>query len=120
MNWRVVPLGTEVNWPPDVSKAVSEFIIIYDTGFTYNIYVFIIWVPSNEKMPSNVCKMCRFRSFCACAKYQTGICSPLIHLIVSNDSDREGPDKTTWMHRLIWAFAVCIYPKTHFHMALPI
>ena len=29
-----MPLGTEVKWPPDVSKAVLEFIIIYDTGFT--------------------------------------------------------------------------------------
>ena len=34
--------------------------------------------------------------------------------------DIKGPDQTAWMHRLIWAFAVRICPKTHFCMALPI
>ena len=34
--------------------------------------------------------------------------------------DSEGPDQTVQMRRLIWAFAVRICPKTHFHMALPI
>ena len=49
-----------------------------------------IWVASSEKVPSNMRKMQRFRSFCACAK------SHSIHTvcIVSNDSfaDSQGPD----------------------------
>ena len=27
----------------------------------------------------------------------------------------EGPDQTAWMHRLIWAFAVCIPKDTFAH-----
>ena len=34
--------------------------------------------------------------------------------------DSEGPDKTAWMHRLIWVFAVRICLKTSFLMARPI
>ena len=34
-------------------------------------------------------------------------------------ADSEGPDQTARMRRLIWAFAVCICPKTGFHMARP-
>ena len=29
----------------------------------------------------------------------------------------EGPEQTAWMRRLIWAFAVCICPKTFLHGA---
>ena len=29
---------------------------------------------------------CRFRSSCACAKYHLGLCSPVIHSVVSDDS----------------------------------
>ena len=32
------------------------------------------------------CKMHRFRSSCACAKYHPGLCSPFIHSVVSNES----------------------------------
>ena len=32
-------------------------------------------------------------------------------------ADNEGPDQTARMHRLIWAFAVRISPKTRFRMA---
>ena len=38
---------------------------------------------SSEKVPSN---MRRFRSSCACAKYQPGLWSPLINSSISNDS----------------------------------
>ena len=34
-------------------------------------------------------------------------------------ADSRGPDQTLQMHRLIWAFAVCICPKTRFCMAPP-
>ena len=45
-----------------------------------------------------------------------------IHYVVSNDllANSEGPDKTARMRRLIWAFTVRIYLKTHFRMARPI
>ena len=32
-------------------------------------------------------------------------------------ADSEGPDQTALMRRLIWIFAVRIYPKTHLCMA---
>ena len=35
-------------------------------------------------------------------------------------ADNEGPDKSARMPRLIWAFAVRIFPKTYFRMARPI
>ena len=44
------------------------------------------WTASSKKVPSNIHKMCRFRSFCACTKYHPGFCSPFIHFPVSNDS----------------------------------
>ena len=42
------------------------------------------------------------------------LCNPMILL-----ADSEGPDQTVRMHRLIWAFAVYICPKTHFPMPQP-
>ena len=50
---------------------------------------------SSAKVHSSMRKMCAFQLFCAC--------SPLIHSIVSNDSDS-----------LIWAFAVRICSKTYY------
>ena len=35
----------------------------------------------------------KFRSFCACAEYHPGLCSPFLHLVVSDDSV-SGPDCT--------------------------
>ena len=35
-------------------------------------------------------------------------------------ADSEGPDQTAWIGRLIWAFAVCISPKTRFPMVQPV
>ena len=46
----------------------------------------IIWDAPGEKMSSNMCRMHRFRSSCACTKSHLGICFPLIHHIVANDS----------------------------------
>ena len=46
----------------------------------------LIWTVSSENVPSSMRKMRRFRSSCACAKYQPGLCSPFIHSIVSNVS----------------------------------
>ena len=31
-------------------------------------------------------------------------------------ADREGPDQSARMRRLIWAFAIRIFPKTRFRM----
>ena len=39
-----------------------------------------------KKVPSNMCKMHRFRSSYAYAKHHTSLCSPFIHSVVSNDS----------------------------------
>ena len=57
-------------------------------------------------------------SSCAFAKSHLGICSPLIHSIVSADtvSGQRRPWSTARMCRLIWGFTVRIHPKTHFRM----
>ena len=54
----------------------------------------------------------------ACAKPYPGICSALIHSIVSI-ADIEDRDQTAQNRRLLWAFTVPICPKTHFRMARP-
>ena len=41
---------------------------------------------------------------------------PLLMILLANS---EGPEQTAWMRRLIWAFAVCICPKTRFCMVRP-
>ena len=59
-----------------------------------------------------------FRSSKACARSHPGLCS---QSVVSNDSRSE--QRMLWsdclQHMLIWAFAVRIFPKTHFRMARP-
>ena len=44
------------------------------------------WALPSENVPSNMHKMRRFKSFCACLKYDPGHCSSFIHSVVSNDS----------------------------------
>ena len=45
-----------------------------------------MWAAPDEKVPSNTSKICGFTSSCTCAKSHPGICFPLKHSIVSNDS----------------------------------
>ena len=62
-------------------------------------------------MLSSMRKICGFTSSCACAcacaEYHPGLCSPLIHSVVFNDSvsGSEGPEQIARMRRLIWASA---------------
>ena len=90
----------------------------YINKYTVNL----IWAGSSKKVPSNMRKIRRFRSSCSCAEYRPGLGShshilwcPMILL-----ADSAGPDQTARMHRLIWVFAVRIYPKIRFCMELPI
>ena len=59
-----------------------------------------------------------FRSYCACAMYHLGLCSPFKHSIVSNYSvaDTQDPDQTVRTCRLIWAFFVLMFEDTRFCM----
>ena len=73
-----------------------------------------------NQIPSDLCKIRRFTSSSACVKYHPGLRPPFIHSVVSNDSIQavsEGPDQTARMRRLVWAFAVRIYQKSHFLFA---
>ena len=67
-----------------------------------------------EKVPSIICKTCRFTSSCTYIKSHPSSCSPLKHSTVSNDSAcrYQRPDQAVWMRRLIWIFAVLICSKT--------
>ena len=64
-----------------------------------------IWATPNNTVPSNMCKMHRLRSSCACAKY-AGLCSPFIFLqywmTVSRQwrpwSDRADPQADLVLH----------------------
>ena len=44
------------------------------------------WAASSENVSSNMCKIRTFRSSCTCAKSHPGLCLPLIHSIVFNNS----------------------------------
>ena len=59
---------------------------------------------SCEKLPSNMPKMNRFRSSCACAKYHLDLCFQFIHSIVSNDSvtGQRSPDQANRRHVFAW------------------
>ena len=50
-----------------------------------------IFVMSSEKVPSEMCKMCRFRSSSACIKSHPGICSLQYSMIMF--TDKEGLDQ---------------------------
>ena len=51
-----------------------------------SVMVINIWATSSKTAPSNMHKMCRFKSSCTCAKYYLGLCSPFIHSAVSSDT----------------------------------
>ena len=61
-------------------------------------------------------------STCTSEKYHLtfALYSCFLRYPMSLLADSEGPDQTTQMHSLIWAFTVHICPKPHFLMALPI
>ena len=65
------------------------YIIIYNWKVTF-FFLFHSrwdWDMSSEKVPSDVCKMRRFRSSGTCTKYHVGLYSPMIlHSVVSNHS----------------------------------
>ena len=66
--------------------------------------------------------MRKFRLSRAWAKYHSGLCSPFVYSVYPMIliADREGPDQTARMRRLIWVFAVCICPQIRFRLARPI
>ena len=82
------------SWLYYYSHAISLYFIhahVPCNLFTCNVFQIshynkgYIWAASSEKVPSNVCKMCRFRSSYACAKYQQGpSCSKLTMSLVNN------------------------------------
>ena len=76
------------------------------------------WVPLSEKVLSIMHKMCGFTSSCTWVMSHPSICSLLKLSIVSNDS-LQTVKVLIRLHRcagwLIWAFAVHICLKTHFH-----
>ena len=70
-------------------------------------------------MLSNMLKMRRPRSSCACSKYYPGLSCPFIDSVVSNNSVSEGPDQTARMRRLIWFLSARICLKSRFRRARP-
>ena len=82
---------------------------------------------SMEKVTSNTRKMCRFSTFCACAKCHPGLCSPFIHSVISNDSvSRRWRPLDSFRQEVQANLGLrcpnlglrC--PQMHFHMAWPI
>ena len=67
-------------------KISQPSILSIDGTLLQNITSLLHGPRKAEQVPSNMRKLRRFRSSCACAKYQPGLCSPFIHSIVSNDS----------------------------------
>ena len=83
-------------------------------------YPVIICAASYEQRLSNMHKMRRFRSSCACAKYHPGLYSPFFHSVVFTVVDSEDLNQIARMRRLIWTYVVRICPKTRFRRARPI
>ena len=83
----------------------------------------LLWLFSLKIVigPCQAKKNLQIQIICACAKYQMGICSPLILSFVSSDSvsGQQNPDQMARMCRLISAFAVCLWLKTNFRMVRP-
>ena len=52
---------------------------------------------------------------CILLKYCAILCYVLPYSVILK-ADDEGPDQTAQIRRLIWAFAVRIFPKTRFRM----
>ena len=75
----------------------------------------IIWATSRENVHSNMRKIRKSRSSCACSKNHLGLCTPFIHSVIANDSvcGQWRPWSDCAMRSLIWAFASRICPKTH-------
>ena len=82
----------------------------------------IICAASCEQRLSNMHKMRRFRSSCACAKYHPGLCSQFFHSVVFTDSvaGSEDLNQIARMRRFIWTYVVRICPETRFRRARPI
>ena len=98
-------------------------------------YTFVarIWlkkpIPRCPFGPRHAKKSLRTRETCADSDHPThaqvlirafALHSCILYLTLILLADSEGPDQTTRMRSLIWAFAVRICPKTRFCMAMPI
>ena len=94
---------------------------MYGNGVgTLNVYAMVSYLyckhaKHRKTVPSNMCKISRFKLFCTCVKCHLCLCSLLIQSVVSNGSvaDSESPDHTVRMCRLNWTIAVCIYLFSH-------
>ena len=53
---------------------------------TLSLFVVHTLATSRDKVPSSMRKMCGITSSCTCPKSDLGICFPLIHSVVYNDS----------------------------------
>ena len=63
-----------------INSQGPKYVWVFE-GLLYFVDTKIIWATSSEKVPLNMFKMCKFRSFCACANYCPGIYSPFIHSV---------------------------------------
>ena len=83
-NWML-----KINYNPYLYHSNSEQVSTLNkiVRFDAQSKLSIIWTVSSENAPSSMRKKCGFASACAPARSHPGICSPLIHSIVSSDSD---------------------------------
>ena len=103
-----------ITFPHQPLKSISKVAVLH------RFYCIHYNGPRQAKICLRTCAECTDSdSPRACAKTHPGICFPLIHSVVSNDSvsGQQDPDQTAQMSRLIWAFAVRICQKTRFRMA---
>ena len=71
----------------------------------YSLIQYTIYGQSSQEVHLNMCKMPRFRSSYTCSVYYLGLCFPVIHSVVSNDSDTEDHSRP-WSGALLCAYAV--------------
>ena len=80
------------------------------------------WTVSSENVHSNMRRMCRFRSSCACTKCHPGLCSPFMHSVASNETlSGQGRSWSDCADAQSDLGLRCPHmPKTRFRMTLPI
>ena len=74
--------------PQKQGHKIIMFVLYLALNVCYYWYFFlhINLAMSREKVPLNICRIHRIRSYCTSAKYNPSLCSPFIHSVVSNDS----------------------------------
>ena len=83
------------------------FSVTYNTVFYTLCSLLLIWATSQQNKRNGMCAQQRLSSAWASTQSdQSSLCAQWVARVPRcRHVDREDPDQTVWMHRLIWVFA---------------